>query len=58
MLQRERHAPKVSIHALIVIGLRRRSPWARCWWALLVGSSAQRVLLDADRPVLAVEPRP
>jgi nucleotide-binding universal stress UspA family protein len=38
--------------ALVVIGLRRRTPVGK----LLMGSVAQRVILDAHCPVLCVKP--
>jgi nucleotide-binding universal stress UspA family protein len=37
--------------SLLVIGMRRRSPTGK----LITGSSAQRILLDAPCPVLAVK---
>jgi nucleotide-binding universal stress UspA family protein len=37
--------------SLVVIGMRRRSPTGK----LLFGSQAQRILLDAGCPVLAVK---
>lgn len=40
-----------SVQDLIVIGLRRRSPIGK----LILGSNAQRTLLDAPCPVLAIK---
>ncbi|HET6560415.1 MAG TPA: universal stress protein [Marmoricola sp.] len=37
---------------LVVIGLRRRTPMGK----LLMGSDAQRLLLELDVPILAVKP--
>ena len=39
---------------LVVLGLRHRSPVGK----IVFGSTAQRILLDATCPVLAVKPPP
>jgi nucleotide-binding universal stress UspA family protein len=47
-------AAKQRRASLVVIGLRRRTPTGK----LLFGSDAQRILLDAPCPVLAVKSVP
>jgi nucleotide-binding universal stress UspA family protein len=45
------NAAKEVEASLIVIGMRRRTPVGK----LIMGSNAQRILLDAECPVLAVK---
>ncbi len=58
-LQRGNDVAEALVHTaidtdaeLIVIGLRRRSPLGK----LILGSNAQRILLEAPCPVLAAKP--